>query len=241
VSAENNPQDGYAGMDALMAAITDEPLPPEAGEDAALLAEHRSAVADVALLREQLGIIGGALAEPVEVPRPAPVRPARPRPFVRFALGAVAVAVAAVVFSGMVWLVGQAGGGMSEDSGSADKSAAGGAASQSIAGYLACARLVVEGTVTAVEPAPGVTGQDRVTLRVTRYYKPERGKAEITFVTGEMFDRHVRKGERILAGFPRHEAAPDMWAVGEDEIASQRARIIKALPESRGLTCEEDG
>lgn len=240
MSAENNPQDGYAGMDALMAAITDEPLPPEAGEDAAFLAEHRSAVADVALLREQLGIIGGALAEPVEVPRPAPVRP-RHRPFVRFAFGAVAVAVAAVVFSGMVWLVGQAGGGMSEDSGTADKSAAGGASSQSTAGYLACARLVVEGTVTAVEPAPGVTGQDRVTLRVTRYYKPDKGKSEITFVTGEMFDRHLREGDRILAGFPSHEAAPDMWAVGEDEIASERARLIEALPESRRLTCEEAG
>ncbi|MEU9958986.1 hypothetical protein [Streptomyces sp. NPDC050982] len=52
----------YEGMDALMAALTDEPLPEDARDDAEFLAEHRSALADVALLREQLRIMGDTLA-----------------------------------------------------------------------------------------------------------------------------------------------------------------------------------
>lgn len=54
----------HDGIDALMAAITDEPLSEEARGDAVFMAEHRSASADLTLLREQLGVIGHALAEP---------------------------------------------------------------------------------------------------------------------------------------------------------------------------------
>lgn len=60
------------GADALMAAITGEPLSDEARADAAFMAEHDSAAADLALLREQLGIIGHALAEPAP-PAPEPL------------------------------------------------------------------------------------------------------------------------------------------------------------------------
>ncbi|MEW2154387.1 hypothetical protein AB0950_03670 [Streptomyces sp. NPDC007189] len=57
----------YGGMDALMAAITGEPLPEEAHRDPAFLAEHRAAEADVAVLRDQLSRIAEALTgEPVE-------------------------------------------------------------------------------------------------------------------------------------------------------------------------------
>ncbi|MFH8463644.1 hypothetical protein [Streptomyces sp. NPDC017991] len=52
----------YEGIDALLAAITDEPLPAGARDDPEFMAEHRSAVADVALLREQLRIMGDTLA-----------------------------------------------------------------------------------------------------------------------------------------------------------------------------------
>ncbi|MEU6600697.1 hypothetical protein [Streptomyces flaveolus] len=51
----------YDGMDALMAAITGDPLPEEARRDPAFLAEHREAEADVAVLREQLVRLAGAL------------------------------------------------------------------------------------------------------------------------------------------------------------------------------------
>ncbi|WP_330339945.1 hypothetical protein [Streptomyces sp. NBC_00557] len=57
----------YGGMDALMAAITGEPLPEEARRDPAFLARHRAAEADVAVLRDQLSRIAQALTgEPVE-------------------------------------------------------------------------------------------------------------------------------------------------------------------------------
>ncbi|MDX3068367.1 hypothetical protein PV518_40485, partial [Streptomyces sp. ND04-05B] len=52
----------YAGMDALMAALLDEPLPEQALADAEFMAARDAAAADVALLREQLGFLGEALA-----------------------------------------------------------------------------------------------------------------------------------------------------------------------------------
>jgi hypothetical protein len=53
----------YEGVDALLAAITDEALPEGAHYDPLFMAEHRSAAADVDVLREQLVIIGDALAD----------------------------------------------------------------------------------------------------------------------------------------------------------------------------------
>ncbi|MEU1405591.1 hypothetical protein ABZ471_25070 [Streptomyces sp. NPDC005728] len=77
----------YAGMDALMAAITGEPLPEEARRDAVFLTEHRSAEADVAVLKEQLTWLAEALTgeeqsgepsgEPSEEPAPEEAEPAR--------------------------------------------------------------------------------------------------------------------------------------------------------------------
>ncbi|MFF7975609.1 hypothetical protein [Streptomyces sp. NPDC007905] len=64
MTAEHGGAEGageYAGMDALMAAITGEALPDEARRDAAFLAEHRSAEADVAVLKEQLAWLAEAL------------------------------------------------------------------------------------------------------------------------------------------------------------------------------------
>lgn len=69
----------YDGADALMAAITGEPLPDAARADAEFMAGHRAALADVAVLREQLGIVGDALAAPPgEASSPAAVRASRP-------------------------------------------------------------------------------------------------------------------------------------------------------------------
>ncbi|MFF7753710.1 hypothetical protein ACFZCP_31775 [Streptomyces sp. NPDC007971] len=51
----------YGGMDALLAAITGDALPQEARRDTAFLAAHRSAEADVAVLREQLTWLAEAL------------------------------------------------------------------------------------------------------------------------------------------------------------------------------------
>ncbi|OSP41768.1 hypothetical protein B7767_19170, partial [Streptomyces sp. 13-12-16] len=56
--------DGFApgGMDALMAVLLDEPLSARARQDPGVVAAHRAAVVDVAVLREQLTLIGDALA-----------------------------------------------------------------------------------------------------------------------------------------------------------------------------------
>ncbi|MFD5802819.1 hypothetical protein [Streptomyces sp. NPDC127020] len=247
--------DGHAGHDALMAAITGEPLPPGAEAHGA----YRSATADVALLREQLGIIGRSLSEPPAEPFPEPVpepeipatppAPRRPRrrPFA-LALGALAVACAGTVVTGLGWLVAQGGSGASEDAagkGVASDEGAGSAASGVAFGsphYLACARLVAEGTVTRAEPVPG-TGRHRVTLDVTRTYKPEPGgrpEPDGEPVTFELDDGTARlaAGDRALIGIPLHGDTPDAVITGGPAIAAERAWITASLAESRTLTCD---
>ncbi|MFD9332416.1 hypothetical protein [Streptomyces sp. NPDC060065] len=234
----------YQGVDALLAAITDEPLPEGAQDDAEFMAEHRSAVADMALLRERLTVIGDALADRTEAaepkPEPVPVRAPRKRtrrPLV-LALGTLAATAVAAMVVGMGWLIMQAGSGVSsisDDSGSAEK-AAGGDSSLSAPGYLACSRLVVEGTVEQVEQVPGAA-LDRITLDVSRYYKPDKGKDQITFVMDENVDPRLHKGDHVLVGIPLNSASPDIWTTGEKEIAQERTWILDALPDSRDITC----
>ncbi|WP_086562755.1 hypothetical protein [Streptomyces africanus] len=265
----------YDGMDALMAALVDDPLPEGARRDAAFMAAHRAAAADVALLREQLLLMGDTLAgdtrtevteprgepragEPGAVGDPSvrvvlPVGPraheglsgrrSRPRALDVVLRGLVA-AVAATVVAGMGWLVvqGDHGSGADSDSGSTADAAAGAprgdeAAKLSHAGYLACARLVAEGTVAEVEAVPG-TGQDRVTLDVDRSYKPAKGQDRIVFPLDEDVDPLLRPGDHVLVGITRGQAQPDLWSVGEKEIARARAWITAALPESATLPCE---
>ncbi|UIX34573.1 hypothetical protein [Streptomyces sp. GQFP] len=260
----------YDGVDALMAALTDDPLPEEALTDADFMAEHWSAAADVALLREQLGLIGGALATTRErteaeaeteaegVRKPVPARvPVRQRPYWRplrsLALGVAAVTAAGSLVTGAGWLLSQAGGG-ADDSGSGSSSVADSERSASSAaggdmpepeslhamsspGYLACSRLVVEGTVTAVTPEVG-TGRDRITLRVTRYYKPDKGPAEVTY----LMDRDARPrpvvGGPMLIAIRKGAEAPALWDTDERQIAAERAAITAALPKSRTLQCD---
>ena len=156
------------------------------------------------------------------------------------ALGALAAAAAATVVVGMGWLVAQPGGGLS---GSAEDSAAAQSDAKEAAGvafgsprYLACARLVAEGTVLAVEPAPGA-GAERVTLAVSRYHKGGGGD-EVTFLRDPAAgDPPLHDGDRVLIGMPVDGVHPDAVVVGEADIAAERARIIASLPESRTLSC----
>ncbi|MFC9912324.1 hypothetical protein [Streptomyces sp. NPDC127197] len=234
MTAEHN------GADALMAAITDDPLTDEARADAAFMAEHRSATADVALLREQLEVIGRALTEPAKpkVPEPVPVRPRRRRPFA-LALSAVGVAAAGAMVVGMGWLLVQAGGGSADDAGatSADSAQSESKDADPLGSpaYLACARLVAEGDVTDVQPVPGER-QERITLDVTRSYKPAKGEDEVTFVIRA--SAGLDEGDHLLVAIPRGSASPDFWFVGERDIAPQRQALIWALPESRTTACE---
>ncbi|MFG3150761.1 hypothetical protein ACGF7W_01780 [Streptomyces sp. NPDC048219] len=244
MAAEQHP----GGPDALMAAITGEPLPP--GSDADVQEAHRSATADVALLREQLAFLGQALGEPPPAPeavRPAPV--ARPRPRrrpLRLALGTLAAACAGAVVVGLGWLVVQGPGGSTDDA-AADSAASGaergGPAPGAKTGagfgtprYLACARLVAEGTVTAAEPVPGAA-RHRITLRVTRTYTPPEGTGRSTFVLDDTTAR-LAPGDQVLIGIPGDRPAPDAVITGAADIATARALVTASLPESRTLTCD---
>lgn len=257
---------------ALMAVITGEAPPDDALADDAFMAEYRSATADVASLREQLGLIGQALAGPERVSEPVPERDPdqipeqdpepgpgaggggasvtplsarrdRRKPL-DVALKGLVAAVGAGLVIGMGWLVVQSGGmsagGDQGASSAADRSAgrehADEDAKLSNAGYLACARIVVEGTVAGIETVPG-TGQDRITLDVTRYYKPDKGRARITFPLETGAEPSLRVGEHMLVGVSGDQAHPDTWATGEKEIARERAWITDALPASRTLPC----
>ncbi|MER5832756.1 hypothetical protein ABT116_18335 [Streptomyces sp. NPDC002130] len=245
-------QAGRDGADALMAAITGEAPPREARASEAFMAEYRAATADVGLLREQLGLIGQALAEPSEAPGPEtggasvtqlPARRKRPEPLV-VALKGLVAAVGASLVIGMGWLVVHSGdmgaandqGGSAASDSSAGRPHTEGGAKLSDAGYLACARIVVEGIVTEVETVPGA-GQDRITLDVTRYYKPDKGRERITFPLETGAEPSLRAGEHMLVGISGERAHPDLWAIGEKEIARDRAWITDALPDSRTLPC----
>jgi hypothetical protein len=228
----------HDGLDALMAAITDEPLPESAADDPAFLAEHRSARADVALLREQLRIIGETLTEAAPAAKPVPPRrPAAARRRARaFAFGTLAVAAVAGVVTGLGWLMGHSGADSMTSADSGASKAEAGVRFGSPA-YLACAATVAEGEVTAVKQLPA-TGELQVTVQVTRYYKPTRGVENLTYVISEYdLPEPLAKGSRVLFGVTEGSPRPDHWAVGPQEIATERAWITTSLPNARGLTC----
>jgi hypothetical protein len=230
--------DSVLPVDPLMAVVAGEPLTDAQRADAAFMAGHREAAADVAALREQLGLIADALTRPApaEEPEPQPVRvakPPRPRRWVTVAFGSLAVAAVAAVLSGTAWLLAQGGNGMS-GSADSDSVAAGqkqdGGKSDGAA-YLACARLVVEGDVTAVRAEQGGSGRYRVTLHVTRAYKPAQGADRVTVVTDALAVPRPRPGLHVLIGVsgPPATATPDLWITGEARIAEQRA-LLRAEP-----------
>ncbi|QFR02550.1 hypothetical protein F9278_14430 [Streptomyces phaeolivaceus] len=274
-------------MDALMAALLDEPLSEEALRDGEFVAARDTAAGDIALLREQLGLIGDALAatgqeaaaggsagrpvaarpgdaagaqtDPGRVSGPAAAptasvtplspRPSRARRALRITFGTLAAAAAASVVLGIGWVVVQTGGGAngtSSDSGAASKSDGGAQRDESAdtdsgllteEGYVACARLIVEGTVTGVEPVPGAA-HDRITVEVDRWIKPGEGEKRIDFPMAHDVEPRLRQGDHVLVGIPEDSAQPDIWTTTESEIARDRAWIEEALPGSKGLGCE---
>ncbi|MEU3981309.1 hypothetical protein AB0F77_14500 [Streptomyces sp. NPDC026672] len=247
---------GPAVPDALLAALVDAPLPPEARTDPVFLAEYEAAAADLALLRDQVRRIGDTLADlpapapavapehdsaaPASdgsAPAPGPARasgrsPAtgsllRPQPrrtwFPRVVGGIVAVLVVSVI-AGTGWLVVRgSGGGQRADSSSAAQSA--GRADRG------CARLVVEGDVVRVEAGPG-DGRERVTVRVTRYYRPDRGAEQVTVVTDRSLAPRPHEGDHVLLALPSRGSTPDLWVTGEADIAARRAAVRKETAES---------
>jgi hypothetical protein len=235
----------YDGVDALMAALTDEPLPEGADADAQFMAEHRVATAEVAMLREQLGIIGEALSAPPEpVVTARPVRPRR-RPALRvLAYGTLVTAVIAGMVTGLAWLGAHNGGvGGGADSSSAQSKAdapaerAGdGSPPSDPEEALACDRLVVEGTVARVE-ARADSPWTRIVLTVIRSYKPATGPSQVSFLIDDGADPRPRAGQHVLVGIGRDAPGASLWAVGDDRVAANRAWIVEALPGARTTTC----
>ncbi|MEV7196595.1 hypothetical protein AB0N81_33070 [Streptomyces sp. NPDC093510] len=238
-------------FDALMSAITGEPVSEEALRDPAFAAEHAAAVADIALLRERLGNVGEALAASAEPAEPVvPLRPRAGRRRVTVTLGAVAATVAAVMVGGLAWLAVDAGPGAADydaGAGSAQEAAPDGKSRQdggegaegklTPEGFVACTRLIVEGTVTTVDAVPGAA-RDRVTLDVTRYYKPKSGDGTVTFPMDDDANPRLKAGDRVLIAIPRGGAQPDSWAVGKDRDSLRRT-VLKALPGAAKTRCGE--
>ena len=283
MTAEHEGAGEYAGMDALMAAITGEPLPEEARADAAFLTEQQAAEADLAVLKEQLTWLAEALtgeeqalaaeeagstesaasartARPGKRPRsatrpagparpPRPGRPSGPRRALRIALGTLAGVAAFSVVAGLGWLVTHTGADDSMNSGSSTDAKSEDQAPAKVSGdggrpsdpalVLACYRLVVEGTVTKVEPKAD-SPSTRSVLTVTRSYKPTHSPAEVTFVLDGGARPAPRKGQQVLIGVGQGQENASMWAVGDTRVAVNRVWITKALPESRHTTCSPD-
>ncbi|MFD8015086.1 hypothetical protein [Streptomyces sp. NPDC058955] len=219
--------------DPLALVLGEEPLPPGAEDDP----EVARALADVALIRAQLGVLATALtAEPV--PTAPVVRPRRRGRIVAWALAACGAL--GVLGTGGAWLAAQPQGGI--DSG-------GSSAKLSAGGIVACATDVAEGTVARVEPLPG-EGELRVVLRVERRYKPEgAGSGELAFRGWAADPSYYRPGVRMLvivSRFPDEGVLTyreDMEPPGElgedvgpvrDELEYGRAWVAEGLREGVG-------
>ncbi|MGI5198022.1 hypothetical protein ACQEVY_31065 [Streptomyces sp. CA-288835] len=256
--------EGDARTDALLAAITDEPLPQEALDDPEFMAEHRSAKADVEALREQLMFMGDALAaesepsqaEPVPVrtakpartPKPAkPARSWQPRRYAGLAVGALVIAMGTTLLGGLVWLGAQNSGG--DEAGSdatssrAESDTADGAAPDAAEKpfspelYIACSKVLVQGTVLSVTRRDD--GDVRVVLEAKRYLRPEQTAAEHPTVAVNLYDSaraDLKVGIDALVRVPVHTQEPQEWKVGP-EAAEFSERLIDALPGAHGLKC----
>ncbi|GHF68965.1 hypothetical protein [Streptomyces griseosporeus] len=236
--------DGQDGLDPLLAVLMDEPAPP--GADAAYLAGRRAAEADVALLRRELTALGDALAGPPaaqDTPeqQPAPVRAVRPVRRRRLLPAALGLAAAGAVVTLLGWLVVQTGNG----TGGGDDSATGATASDAKPAfggrfdnpeYFACAALIAEGDVTDVRRVPGAAGH-RVTLRVTRAYKPERTAPTVTVTVEDETAPAPRAGDHVLVGLQREALIADLWISGETAIAPERQTLTDQLTAAQGLPC----
>ncbi|SDK98980.1 hypothetical protein [Streptomyces indicus] len=258
----------YDGDDLLMAAITGEEVPEEAARSAeyreavADLGQLRLVLRD---LGEELAAEPAAAEEPEPTEPPVRAEPVRVRRRRMFAVAVRAVAVAGVAaaFGGVLWLganngLGSADGHKAGDSGQnapgltdgnednkggdAEKDADSSEAAQDRAPFdrarqIACTRILVEGTAT--ELAPHADGTVDVTVKVDRWYRPERTAAEQPTTTVALPEDHaadISVGEPVLISVYRHpEDGYDVetgWGV-----ADVRPELLAALPEAKTLDC----
>ena len=92
--------------------------------------------------------------------------------------------------------------------------------------------------MTDVRPLPGTT-RERVTLRVTHAYRPAASTPQAAFEMEHDMDPLLATGDHVLVALGRASATPDVWAVGEADIAPERTALARALPGTDALTCNE--
>lgn len=211
------------GQDELMAVLLGEPA-PDADQDADGAARYASAARDMAVLGEQLRVVGDRLAAPEALPE---VRaPGRPRWTGRgpLALAASVVVAACLAGTGILWSVAQPSGEHGD-------------AKLTEEGRLACARVIADGTVSRTERAAGLV---RVVLTVDRYLKPDKGPRETSFVvTGEEED-YFRPGRPMLVVVSRFPGEGVESYLGDDRAVAWQS-MQAALPASRDLECTDPG
>ncbi|MFD3648809.1 hypothetical protein ACFWVT_23880 [Streptomyces cyaneofuscatus] len=210
--------------DELMAVLMAEPVP----EGEAEAARYRAAERDMALLRKELGLLGDLLAEeaPGAAPRPVAVTPLRPRWRSRgvLVLAASAAVLAGAAGAGLAWMAAQP--------------ADGGAAKLTEAGIVSCARVIADGTVTAVEPAGS---RLRVVFTADRFLKPDAPATEkVEFLIPEDEAAEFSPGVAMVISISRFEGEPVMSFTGDNRVEVWKS-MSAALPESRSTPCEGRG
>ncbi|MFJ8755592.1 hypothetical protein [Streptomyces cyaneofuscatus] len=210
--------------DELMAVLVAGPAPEGDAEAAA----YRAAERDMALLREELGLLGDLLAreEPGTAPPPVAVAPPRPRwrrPGV-LVLAASAALLAGAAGVGLLW--------------TAALPADDGMAKLTEAGIVSCARVIADGTVTTVEPAGA---RLRVVLTADRFLKPDApGTDRVEFLIPRNEAAGFPPGASMVVSVSRFEDEPVMGFTGSGR-AEAWEWMAAALPESRSTPCEGRG
>ncbi|MFF2534693.1 hypothetical protein [Streptomyces cyaneofuscatus] len=211
--------------DELMAVLMAGPAPEGDAEAAA----YRAAERDMALLREELGLLGDLLAreEPGTAPPPVAVSPS-PRPRWRrpgvLVLAASAALLAGAAGVGLLWTAAQP----------ADD----GLAKLTEAGLVSCARVIADGTVTAVQPAGA---RLRVVLTADRFLKPDApGTDRVEFLIPRNEAAGFPPGASMVVSVSRFEDEPVMGFTGGGR-AEAWEWMAAALPESRSTPCEGRG
>ncbi|MFF8602547.1 hypothetical protein ACF065_21455 [Streptomyces sp. NPDC015232] len=252
------------GMDPLMRVLSDEDLPEAADRDP----EIAAARADVAVLREQLALLGPLLAGDAprgdapagSAPESVAPEPVTPQPVAARVRGRGRRVLAWTLAASVVLAVGGVGVAY-RVAHSGDVDGVGGSAKLTPEAHVACATDIAEGTVARVEPLAEEGGL-RVVLQVEHRYKPASGERRLVFRASDSPDSeapaesYFRVGTRMLVVVSRfadegpltfREGAAPPGEIGDDvgevrdELEYGRKWIEGAMPGASGLECPGRG
>ncbi|OON80769.1 hypothetical protein [Streptomyces tsukubensis] len=207
--------------------------------------------------RAGAGRAGSGRADAARSPEARPGRPSRTRTprsprraaTTRHLLRAAAALAAVSAIGGLVWLgaqsAGTGGSSADGDKGAADgkslpgADAGGGRAAPAREQWIACSRVLAEGTVRTVTETEQAGGQVRVVLDVDRYYRPERsakGHPTVTVTLGAPAAQELKPGMYAVVRTPARSSEPDEWA--RDGTARHLSEELRAAQAgAKGLDC----